>query len=72
MKPTRRRTSLKNLFRFERDRTASSKRRGRRPLLEVLESRLALAVSPPPEGTGFVSHLYRFPVKRDLPTRSEE
>lgn len=39
---------------------------------EIVVSRLALDVSPPPEGTGFVSHLYRFPVKRDLPTRSEE
>lgn len=39
---------------------------------EIVVSRLALDVSPPPEGTGFVSHLYRFPVKRDLPTQSEE
>lgn len=38
----------------------------------IVVSRLALDVSPPPEGTGFVSHLYRFPVKRDLPRRSEE
>lgn len=39
---------------------------------ELLLSRLALDVSPPPEGTGFVSHLYRFQVGRDLPVRSEE
>lgn len=37
---------------------------------ELVISRLALDASPPPEGTGFISHLYRFPVKRDLPTAS--
>jgi Tol biopolymer transport system component len=39
--------------------------------LELVISRLALDATPPPEGTGFISHLYRFPVKRDLPTARE-
>jgi hypothetical protein len=39
---------------------------------ELVVSRLALDVPLPAEGTGFISHLYRFPVRRDSAGGGEE